>query len=465
MAPSSAPYLVYLCAVLLFYWPIMHKRRASSVVVLAATGMFLLHWHPVCVLILPVAASIDFAIGAALEKIRNTAARKLLLAASVSMNLGLMLGVRYLPFLGNVWSAAGGSEQVSLKWTLPLGLSFYAFQALTYTVDIYRGDLRPARSLLTYVTAATFFPTVLAGPITRLANLLPQFEKPDRFLGSDEGGRAIFRIGLGLAKKFLIADYLAENLVIRVFDFPNLYSGFEVLIAVYAYAIQIYYDFSGYTDIAVGAAALLGIRLPENFNRPYVALNLPDFWRRWHISLSTWLRDYLYFSLPGLRSRWKFPAYTNLVVTMVLGGLWHGPSWNFVIWGALHGAGLAVYRLYEHARKKAPPRLPVLSALLTFHFVCLGWIFFRAATFDSAIQVLERIVSLTVSTANLNPGIWLVLAVAAALHLLPKGFASRVQGWFTAAPAYAQACVLAALITSLRLAAVSGSAPFIYMQF
>src|SRR5205823_268737 len=186
--------------------------------------------------------------------------------------------------------------------------------------------------------------TTLAGPITRVSSLIDQFEKR-KPLDPADGGRALFLIGMGLMKKLLIADYLSSNLVNRVFDFPTLYTGAETLIAVYAYALQIYYDFSGYTDIAMGSALLLGIKLPPNFNRPYAAENIADFWRRWHISLSNWLRDYLYFSLPGKRS--KIFTYVNLVVTMVIGGLWHGASWNFVIWGALHGVGLAVVRLWQ----------------------------------------------------------------------------------------------------------------------
>src|SRR5207302_4962355 len=170
-----------------------------------------------------------------------------------------------------------------------------------------------------------------------------------------DGGRALFLIGLGLVKKLLIADYLAESLINRVFDLPKLYSGFEVLVGVYAYAFQLYYDFSGYTDIALGSALLLGIRLPVNFNRPYAAENIADFWRRWHISLSNWLRDYLYFSLPGLRSPWKIFTYMNLVITMAIGGLWHGANWTFLIWGLIHGVGLGFTRWLQVLRGNVKP--------------------------------------------------------------------------------------------------------------
>jgi len=280
-----------------------------------------------------------------------------------------------------------------LGFEFPLGISFYCFQSLTYTIDLYRKDGKPVRSLLAHMTAVSFFPTTLSGPITRVLALAPQLEKTGRKLAAEESGRALFRIGMGLMKKFLIADYLAENLVNRVFDTPGLYTGMETLIGVYGYALQLYYDFSGYTDIAIGSALLLGLKLPENFNRPYQSQNIADFWRRWHISLSNWLRDYLYFSLPGLRSKWKIFTYTNLVVTMVLGGLWHGPSWTFVIWGALHGVALAAQHGWRAARGNAKPSSEMLprlaSTFVTAHFVIFAWIFFRATSLENAMEVLE----------------------------------------------------------------------------
>src|SRR5262249_33504676 len=260
---------------------------------------------------------------------------------------------------------------------LPVTLSFYVFQALTYTIDLYRRDTKGTRSYLAHLTAVSFFPTTLAGPITRVSSLVDQFEKHKQ-LDPADGGRALFLIGIGLMKKLMIADFLAVNLVNRVFDFPKLYSGTETLVAVYAYALQIYYDFSGYTDIAIGSALLLGIKLPANFNAPYAAENVADFWRRWHITLSNWLRDYLYFSLPGKRS--KVMVYVNLIITMVIGGLWHGAAWTFVIWGALHGVGLAIVRGWQVFRKnaKATGVWRHFNIIATFHFVDPAGIFLRA---------------------------------------------------------------------------------------
>ncbi len=263
----------------------------------------------------------------------------------------------------------------------------------------------------------------------------------------------------------MIADYLAGNLVNRVFDFPKLYTGAETLIAVYAYAFQLYYDFSGYTDIVIGSALLLGIKLPANFNAPYAAENMADFWRRWHITLSNWLRDYLYFSLPGKRV--KFFSYANLVITFIIGGLWHGPSWNFVLWGALHGAGLAVVRLWQSWRgtARATGVLRYLYILLTFHYVTFAWIFFRAPDFETAWSILQRIASLTVSFVNISPELGIILGIGVLAHYIPKKWYDFSLDLYVRAPFYAQAAVLAALVIGLQYVARTGAAPFIYIRF
>ena len=312
--------------------------------VLFANYFFYAKWDLSYLVLIPAASTCDYLIGLGLQNSKDPLPRRVLVTLSIVMNIGLLATLKYMPFFLQNWSEVTGRAAPEWHWTLPLSLSFYVFQALTYTIDLYRRDAKGTRSYLAHLASVSFFPTTLAGPITRVSSLIDQFEKPKK-LDPADGGRALFLIGMGLMKKLLIADFLASNLVNRVFDFPKLYSGTETLIAVYAYALQIYYDFSGYTDIALGSALLLGIRLPPNFNRPYAAENLADFWRRWHISFSNWLRDYLYFSLPGKRS--KVMPYLNLIITMVIGGLWHGASWNFVIWGALHGIGLAAVRLWQ----------------------------------------------------------------------------------------------------------------------
>jgi D-alanyl-lipoteichoic acid acyltransferase DltB (MBOAT superfamily) len=350
-------------------------------------------------------------------------------------------------------------------WIFPLSLSFYAFQSLSYTIDIYRKDAPAASTYLGYMAAASFFPTIQAGPITRPAEILKQLTRKFELLPAD-GSRALFLIVFGLLKKLLIADYLAGNLVNRVFDTPNLYSGMENLAAVYAYSLALYYDFSGYTDIARGCGLLLGVRLPINFDRPYTSVNMTDFWRRWHITFSNWLRDYLYFSLPGKRTRvWP---YLNLVITMVLGGLWHGTTWPFAIWGLLHGSALAVTRRWQAWRGRRPETGWVSRAIrifCTYQFVCLTWVFFRSPTTAVAIDILKRIGSLTFSLQNVSGGVMLVSLVGAAGQFLPKHWYDRAVDSFGRTPFYVQAAAMALAVVAIQLLAGRGAAPFVYTRF
>ena len=256
------------------------------------------------------------------------------------------------------------------------------------------------------------------------------------------------------------------NLVNRVFDNPERFSSVEALVAVYAYAIQIYADFSGYTDVAIGSARLFGFELPKNFDAPYISQNLQEFWHRWHISLSSWLRDYLYIPLGGSRgAAWK--TYRNLMITMVLGGLWHGASWNFVIWGALHGGALAMTRMWQRARgaDKGSLVTQVVCVVATFHFVCLAWIFFRAPTFAHAIVMIERIGALARGTVNLAPKVLLVLAIGFVAHFVPKRWDDRMRDAFSKSPSIAQGILLAAAAIGIHLAAGAKAEPFVYGQF
>lgn len=453
MLLTSPAYFAFLVVVFFAFWLARRNRMGALAVILFANYFFCARWDLIYLALIPAASACDFFIGRALGRLRRPAARRALVSMSLLVNVGLIVSVKYSP---------------NLPWVLPLGLSFYAFQSLTYTLDIYRRDAEPAPSLLAYLASASFFPTTVAGPITRLSDLIPQWAKW-RALSAEDGGRALFLIALGLVKKLLIADYLAENLINRVFDLPKLYSGGEVLAGVYAYAFQLYYDFSGYTDIALGSALLVGIKLPANFNRPYAAQNIADFWRRWHISFSNWLRDYLYFSLPGLRSRWKVFAYLNLVVTMAIGGLWHGASWTFLIWGIWHGAGLAAHRWWQafrgNARRDTSWAWQVGRALLTFHFVLISWVFFRASSVATAREIFSQVFSGTFSFANVTPGFAIVLAIAAGAHFVPKQWYEGGLRYFVAAPYYAQAVALAAVLLAIQYVAASGSAPFIYSRF
>lgn len=473
MLSSTPEYFSFIILVFFAYWLLRRNRRASIILIAAANIFFVAKWGWLYILLVPAASTIDFFVGRALARTEAQSSRRLLLAISLAVNVGLIITCRYIPLITGTWASLNHAPDANIRWALPLSLSFYAFQSLTYTIDIYRRDAKSTTDYLAYLASSAFFPTVLAGPITRIATLLPQWAGNDGRLSPEEGSRALFLIGLGLAKKFLIADYLAANLVNRVFDLPTLYSGGDVLVAVYAYAFQLYYDFSGYSDIAIGTALLLGIKLPINFNSPYRALNIADFWLRWHISFSRWLRDYLYFSLPGKRT--KIWPYLNLVITFAIGGLWHGASWTFLIWGLIHGVGLAGFRVWQAitgTSKPAPkgtpaPALPIRLAggLLTFHFVLLAWIFFRSASVETAFQIIGQIFSFKYSFENTSGPFLMVLFIGIAAHFIPKRWFDASMNLFERSPALAQAAALTMLIVAIQYVASTGAAPFIYTKF
>ncbi len=466
MQTTSAAYFAFIAAVFFVYWASSPSRILRLAVIAFANLLFCARFGVFYVVLIPAAASLDFFIGLGLMRFSRSIVRRLMLGASLILNLSLLIGSRHM---GAILDYARPADH--WDWIFPLGLSFYAFQALTYTIDLYRADVHEraaegTSSLLAHLASVSFFPTILAGPITRVTDLVKQFER-DPKLDPAAGGRAFFLIGLGLVKKFLIADYLAENLVNRVFDTPDLYSGFEVLVAVFAYSLQLYYDFSGYTDIARGAGQLLGVKLPINFDRPYLSLDIAEFWRRWHISFSSWLRDYLYYALPGNRTR--VMPYMNLIITMLLGGLWHGVTWNFAIWGLLHGSTLAFVRAWQTWRGRWRPPVPwrkqVPAVVVTYIFVGFTWIFFRTGTFDQAQGVLRRIASLTFSASNLSPAIAGVLLIAVAGCLVTKKMYASAIDAFSARPVLVYAVVLALIAIAIESLGGRGSAPFVYSRF
>ncbi|MGD0789913.1 MAG: MBOAT family O-acyltransferase [Terracidiphilus sp.] len=455
MLVSAAPFFVFLVAVCLLYWAAAGSRRLQLAVLVAANLFFLARFSLIY-LALPLAASADFLVGLGLGKPKPRAARRLLLGISLAINLGLLVGLKLVPLL-----TAG-----RFAWLFTLSLSFYCFQSLSYTIDLYFGEMPPTRSYLAYLASALFFPSMTAGPIPRQRKLLDQLSSPFTFTAGD-GGRALLLISVGLVKKLLIADYLANNLVNRVFDTPALYSSVETLVAVYAFALQLFFDFSGYTDIAMGAALLLGIRLPENFRQPYLAVNVAEFWRRWHITFSEWLRDYLFDVLPKRRKHPLLSYSYAFLVTFALGGLWHGLSWNFLIWGVLHGLALGVVFAWKLRRKFPSPYwwAKVLGGLITFHFVCFTWIFFRAATLENALAVLRGLGSLTWSAENLPPLVLAVLLLAAILHSLPVRWFDASAAVAARMPFWVQGLAMAALVLLIQTLAGRGSAPFVYGNF
>jgi len=420
-------------------------------------------------------STVDFFLARAVDREKRPTAKRALLLITVALNLGFLGFFKYWNFASEnvrlllALAQGGAPPSVSAFRVLlpPVGISFFTFESMSYVIDVYRGELKPHRSYFRYLLFVSFFPHLVAGPIVRPRDLLPQLERRP-VLTREDGGEALFLIAVGLVKKLVLSDQLAQNLVDRVFERPTSFSSLEVLAAVYGYAAQIYCDFSGYTDIAIGSALLLGVRFPKNFDAPYKAEDLADFWRRWHISLSTWLRDYLYIPLGGNRGAgWK--TYRNLMLTMLLGGLWHGASWTFVFWGFLHGLGLVVTRAYQRSPFRQPktdrPWAKAFRVVATFHYVCLAWIFFRARTFADAWQILRQLALGTTFHPNLPPLVLGLLGVALASHYVPEGAYSALRARFTELPAPAQGALLFLVAVVLHEAASTTAVPFVYFQF
>lgn len=466
MSLSSPVFFVFFLCVLALYWALGGSRRWQQGLLLLANLFFLAKFGPVY-LLLPVAALVDFAVGLRLEASKTPAIRKAWVSLSLLVNVGLLVFFKLLPLIGDRTGARGWG------WLFTLSLSFYCFQSLSYTIDVYRGDAKPERSALGYLASALFFPTILAGPIPRTAKLLRQWAKPFG-LTRQQGAAALLLIATGLVKKLLVADYLADNFVNRVFDTPLLYSGVENLLAVYGYALQLFFDFSGYSDIAIGVAMLLGFAVPENFRTPYLSVNLQDFWKRWHISFSSWLTDYLFESLPKSRAWLRLSFTYAILTTFLLGGLWHGITWNFLIWGALHGVVLSLVFVWSQSRWKkgrkrrlgeGPLWARVLGALLTFHFVCFTWIFFRAQDVATAKLILQQIASMTPGVENLTPALWGVLLFAAVAQAIPQGWFDRATAWANAVPFWVQGAAVAGVVLLIQQLAGKGSAGFVYGAF
>jgi D-alanyl-lipoteichoic acid acyltransferase DltB (MBOAT superfamily) len=486
--------MIFLAVVFFAYWLFLSWRKIPATVrvlfILGVSYYFyaLLNWKFLALVFLM--STVDFLTARAIGASDNPRRRKALLGLSIATDIGTLATFKYFNFfsepvsnlLGKVgWQVS--PEVLHLVW--PVGLSFLAFRSLSYVIDTYRNTKQkpavPETKYLDYLAFVSFFPTIETGPLARAHHLLPQFRQQPT-LTNDEGTHAIFSILVGVVK-IAVANFIGTNLVGRVFDQPALYSSAETLGAIYGYALQIYLNFSGYIDIALASALLLGFRLPVNFNSPYRAKNVPDFWRRWHITLSEWLRDYVFSSLPG-SPRKTINLYWKAVVTMLIGGIWHGAGWTFVIWGAMHGFGVAVNQWWEQRRRKQKrkPRqqwwIKALCVFVTFHFVCLAWVFFRAGSVGQAWEVLGRLGALKFEIANLTAPVFqipmggfsipvsvlAVLILSYLAHWFPKNALDNVRDRFAWLPSPVQAALILSIAFGLYYA--SGSeAQFIYGNF
>jgi D-alanyl-lipoteichoic acid acyltransferase DltB (MBOAT superfamily) len=451
-------------------WSLNSQNLLKKWALLALSLAFYASWDWRFLLLLFASGAISYFVGLYVDGKRP--GRRTVLALGVALDLGILGYFKYLDFFIAQALTLGLKLGFQLPLgfvnvTLPVAISFLTFHAISYIVDVYRGRLKASRSPLDILLYISFFPHLVAGPIVRAHEFLPQLASPRRVEDFGFGENLLLILG-GLFKKMVIANYLAVRFVDPIFTDPTQFSRFDLVMAVYAYAIQIYADFSAYTDIAIGIAALLGYRFPQNFNQPYRALGIGDFWRRWHMTLSTWLRDYLYIPLGGNRHG-ALATARNLMLTMLLGGLWHGANWTFLIWGALHGAALIVDHAYRRSAAFARygRTLPavVLDWAVTFHFVCFCWLFFRAPSLDVATQYLSGIWTDN-GAANTMPAIvWPLLAAGAFTQFIPPDSRLRLGEWLDARGGQAQVAFGAAAMYLIVVMAPDASAPFIYFQF
>ena len=438
------------------------------VFLIGASWYFYSTWKIWPVSLLVFSTLLDYTMSRAIFNARQRGGRgTFFLVLSLMGNLGVLGTFKYFDFFSNLTatlltSAGFNMQPLLLNTLLPVGISFYTFQSLSYTIDVWRGEMKPERSILRFALFVSFFPQLVAGPIVRAKQFIPALNNRNRHfrVASQDVYIAFFLIGGGLLKK-MGADWLAANIIDRVYQAPAMFSSLETVTAVLAYGLQIYGDFSGYTDIALGSARLLGFNLTENFNRPYQSRSVSEFWRRWHISLGSWFRDYLYISLGGNRKR----VYVNLFVTMFLCGLWHGAAINFVLWGLYHGAFLMIERATGLARNRPGGVAGILRQIVTFIVVIFGWIIFRSNSWETFTGVLASLATGTAGTANITPVLVSVIALAYLWHFTPIKWREWLKEKWITAPALLQGGLAAGLLLLLYRIQVSDVKPFIYFQF
>ena len=465
---SFAPFLL----LTLVAMALAGRRNGSQLgVLLGASYLFYGWWDLRFLLLIAFSTILDYLVGASLPGASSLRRRRALLGLSLVGNLGLLFFFKYAGFFVESLRAALASIGVEaslpvLHTVLPVGISFYTFQSLSYTLDIYFGRMEPERSLLRFMVYVSAFPQLVAGPIVRAREMLPQL-RGDFFSRSSSAG--ILLVFYGLAKKLFLADLLGFHIADRVFRNPGQFEAPEVLLGLYAYSFQIFCDFSAYSDIAIGLGLILGLQIPLNFRRPYAAANPAEFWRRWHITLSTWFRDYLYIPLGGNRvARGRLTR--NLLVVMLVAGLWHGANWTFVLWGACHGAALVVHRVWRDSRPEAAPASPLrrgLSVFSFFHFATLAWVLFRAPSLPVAVQVYERLGHWSGSWELIDPFACGLLGAALVVHAV---FESRIAAWsesFGRLRLALQGALVYGMLAALFLSARQDVADrvFIYFQF
>lgn len=471
---NSGLFLFLFLIFIIIYRALYRYNPGRMIFVILFSLYFYYKSSGVYVLCLLSVAISDYCIGLILGQVRNTAARKWCVAASAIINMGMLCYFKYTTLIVDTINSFISKPIELWDIALPIGISFFTFRSLSYIIDIYRGKLQPTTNPLEYLFFLSFFPPLVAGPVVRAIDLLPQIRRRP-VVTSQMFAEGLFLIMTGVFKKVVISDYISINFVDRIFDAPALYTGLENLLGIYGYTLQIYCDFSGYSDMAIGIALLLGFRFPINFDSPYKSASITEFWRRWHITLSSWLRDYLYISLGGNRvPLWR--NYFNLFITMVIGGLWHGASWLFVLWGAWHGIMLVLHKIYrkrfsaqEHSGVKAH-LLHIINIIITFNIVAVGWVFFRADSLSTVGEMATQIFTQfhPEVLGQLVDGyryVILAMIVGYLLHYTPHKWSLALQKILEKTPFAVKVIIFSLFIYIVLQLRSSQVVPFIYLQF
>lgn len=465
---NSLEFFIFFTITMGLYGLTLKHERARDLFLLGASYIFYSAWYWEYSFLILASTVVDYFIGRRMHNASNQKVKKQLLLLSLSFNLGLLALFKYFNFFANTavttMDVFGFQiDPIQHELLLPIGISFYTFQTLSYTLDIYRGRLKPEHSFTKFAVFVAFFPQLVAGPIVRAKDFLPQLHKKLTFSNAS-AALGMFLIISGLVKKVLIADPIALMAVDPVFENPGNYSSLDLLSALYGYTIQIYCDFSGYSDVAIGLALLLGFHLPLNFNRPYIAKDPSEFWKRWHISLSSWLQDYLYISLGGSRSTRLF-IYRNLLLTMVLGGLWHGAAMNFLLWGAFHGLILIAFRPFRKITAQAQGIKKLLLITLTFHLIVFGWLLFRVPDLATFNTYMKGLLAFNFDNTQLSGLFFCMLFISFFWHWFPaEKLRIPLRDLLIHKPIWLQAGCYAVLL--FIFAGMSVDTPqFLYFQF
>ncbi len=473
MSFTSIHFVLFFPIVLAIYWTLRRSAPARLTFLLIASYYFYMSWNVAYAGLILGSTVLDFVAAQRMHAARRQWRRRVWLLVSLTGNLGVLFVFKYYNFFAasvadafrflNVDASPGGHSLL-----LPVGISFYTFQTLSYTIDVYRGKLEPTNRFLRFALFVSFFPQLVAGPIVRASHFLPQLEREPHF-DDREAEKGLAQMMLGLFKKLCVADLIGTTIVDPAYADPSAFGSATLIITAYAYAFQAYYDFSGYSDVAIGAARMLGFHLPVNFNRPLLATSVRDFWRRWHISLSSWLRDYLYIPLGGAR-RGALKTARNLAIVMILCGLWHGAAWGYMIFGFIQflmlAGGLAFYRTtgIDADRPDQPFAWRALRICVTLTGFAGSLIFFRAPDLATGRDYLVALISASPGVTSLTSLAYAVLALAVVIVVTPRDWAHRLSSVYLRLPSPAQACVVT---TSLLLfvALRATETPFIYFQF